>query len=93
MNIFVSNLSFHTTEEDLTTLFSKFGDVKSSKIIVDRETNRSRGFGFVEMAEAEQAKAAIQALHNKDIEGRLLNVSEARPKSTGTGSYRNNKSW
>lgn len=80
MNIYVSNLSFHTTEDDLHALFSKFGKVSSAKIITDRETNRSRGFAFVEMPSDEEGQEAIKGLNNKDIEGRPLNVSVAREK-------------
>jgi RNA recognition motif-containing protein len=80
MNIYVSNLSFHTTEEDLHALFSKFGKVTSANIITDRDTNRSRGFAFVEMPADDEAQNAINGLNNKDIEGRPLNVSVAREK-------------
>jgi RNA recognition motif-containing protein len=80
MNIYVSNLSFHTTEDDLQALFSKFGKVSSANIITDRETNRSRGFAFVEMPNDDEAQNAINGLNNKDIEGRPLNVSVAREK-------------
>ena len=80
MNIYVSNLSFHTTEEDLKDLFSKFGAVTSAKIIMDRETNRSRGFAFVEMPSTEEGNAAISGLNQKEIQGRALSVSLAREK-------------
>ena len=102
MNMYVSNLSFHTTDEDLRTLFSKFGEVSSAKVIMDRETNRSRGFGFVEMPSDDAAKEAMAGLNNKDIEGRALSVSVAREKSSnGGGGSRNsggggggyNKRW
>ena len=99
MNMYVSNLSFHTTDEDLKALFSQFGEVSSAKVIMDRETNRSRGFGFVEMPSDNEAKAAMSALNNKDIEGRALSVSVAREKSSGGGGGRNsggggyNKRW
>ena len=99
MNMYVSNLSFHTTDEDLKALFSKFGEVTSAKVIMDRETNRSRGFGFVEMPSDDAAKEAMAGLNNKDIEGRALSVSTAREKSNN-GSGRNsgggggyNKRW
>ena len=99
MNMYVSNLSFHTTDEDLKALFSKFGEVTSAKVIMDRETNRSRGFGFVEMPSDDAAKEAMAGLNNKDIEGRALSVSTAREKSNngsrnsggGGGGY--NKRW
>ena len=80
MNIYVSNLSFHTTEEDLNNMFAKFGAVTSAKIIMDRESGRSRGFAFVEMPSEAEAKEAILGLNNKEIEGRSLSVSVAREK-------------
>lgn len=88
MNMYVSNLSFHTTDEDLNTLFGQYGAVSSAKVIRDRETGRSRGFGFVEMASNEEARLAIEKLNNKEIEGRALSVSEAREKSSRPG-----KNW
>jgi RNA recognition motif-containing protein len=87
MNMYVSNLSFHTTDDNLRELFGKFGTVSSAKIITDRETGRSRGFGFVEMAEEKEARDAIQGLNNKEIEGRPLSVSIAKEKKP------NNKRW
>jgi len=85
MNIYVSNLSFHTSEEDLKNMFSTFGTVTSVKIILDRETQRSRGFGFIEMSSADEANTAISRLNGKEIEGRALSVSVAREKeSNGT---------
>jgi RNA recognition motif-containing protein len=95
--MYVSNLSFHTTDEDLKSLFSQFGEVSSAKVIMDRETNRSRGFGFVEMPSDDEAQKAMTGLNNKDIEGRALSVSTAREKSnngsrnSGGGGY--NKRW
>ena len=86
MNIYVSNLSFHTSEAELKDLFSKFGAVDSVKIIMDRETNRSRGFAFVEMGSEEEGKAAIAGLTGKEIEGRALSVSVAREKENRGGS-------
>ena len=80
MNIYVSNLSFHTSEEDLKDLFEKYGTVNSAKIIMDRETNRSRGFAFIEMPSTEEGNAAITGLNQKDIQGRPLSVSFAREK-------------
>jgi RNA recognition motif-containing protein len=85
MNIYVSNLSFHTTEEDLTSMFSQYGEVSSAKIITDRETGRSRGFGFVEMSSEEEGKAAMGALNNKEIEGRAISVTVARPREERSG--------
>ncbi|WP_394350048.1 RNA recognition motif domain-containing protein [Agriterribacter humi] len=97
--MYVSNLSFHTTDEDLKNLFSDFGEVSSSKVITDRETGRSRGFGFVEMPEEADAKKAMEELDGKDIEGRALSVTVARPKEQrsgggGGGSFsQNRKRW
>ncbi|HYJ64703.1 MAG TPA: RNA-binding protein [Parafilimonas sp.] len=85
MNIYVSNLSFHTSEADLKDLFSKFGTVTSAKIIMDRETNRSRGFAFVEMPSEEEGNAALSGLNQKEIEGRPLSVSLAREKENRSG--------
>ncbi|AYO57571.1 RNA-binding protein [Chryseobacterium sp. 6424] len=79
MNIFVSNINYATREESLQDLFSEYGDVSSAKIILDRETGRSRGFGFVEMSD-EDGKNAIEALNGKELDGKELNVSEAKPR-------------
>ena len=81
MNIYVSNLSFQVTEESLISLFSKFGTVTSAKIIKDRETQRSRGFAFVEMPSEAEGREALSNLNNKEVEGRPLSVSVAREKS------------
>jgi RNA recognition motif-containing protein len=92
MNIYVSNLSFHTTEEDLNNMFAKFGQVTSAKIIMDRESGKSRGFAFIEMPSEEDGKKAMLELNNKEIEGRSLNVSEAREKTDKGGSFSRNRS-
>jgi RNA recognition motif-containing protein len=80
MNIYVANLNFKTTEEQLKNMFAQFGTVSSVKIIVDRETNRSRGFAFVEMPSDTEANNAIQALNNKTFAGRNLSVSVAKDR-------------
>lgn len=80
MNMYVSNLSFRLSEQELGDLFSQYGEVSSVKIIKDRETQRSRGFGFVEMPNDDQAKSAMEALSNYEIGGRNINVSEARQR-------------
>jgi cold-inducible RNA-binding protein len=83
--LFVGNLSFNTTSGDLEALFSEMGTCESAAVITDRETGRSRGFGFVEMSSSAEAEAAIQALNGREVEGRALNVSEARERSGGGG--------
>lgn len=85
MNMYVSNLSFQTTDDDLRNLFSQYGQVSSAKVIMDRETGRSRGFGFVEMDSAEEANAAMKGLNNKEIDGRALSVSVAKEKTDRSG--------
>ncbi len=79
MNIYVGNLPFRTTSDDLERLFGEYGEVQSAQVITDRDTGRSRGFGFVEMPDSE-AREAIEALNGKDFEGRPLTVNEARPR-------------
>ena len=82
-NIYVGNLAWSVTSDDLLELFSQFGTVKSAQVIADRETGRSRGFGFVEMENDEEAQKAIEALNGASVEGRNLTVNEARPKTEG----------
>ena len=84
-NVFVGNMNFRTTESDLRSLFEQFGEITRVQVMTDRETGRSRGFGFVEMADDDAAAQAIQALNGKEFEGRALNVNEARPKPERTG--------
>lgn len=79
-NIFVGNLDFHATEESLRALFERYGTVNSARIMTDRDTGRSRGFAFVEMANEAEADKAIAALNGYSMDGRALNVNEARPK-------------
>lgn len=80
MNIFVGNLSRDATEQDIRQAFEAFGAVSSAAVIKDRMTQESRGFGFIEMPNASEAQAAIQALNGSDIKGRRINVNEARPR-------------
>jgi len=82
-NLFVGNVSFQTTEGELQSLFEQFGEVTRAQIMTDRETGRSRGFAFVEMANDDDAAKAIAALNGKEVNGRALNVNEARPKPEG----------
>lgn len=84
-NIFVGNLSFQTTQDDLQAAFSNFGAVERVNIVTDRDTGQPRGFAFVEMTEASAAEAAIAQLNGSDLNGRTLNVNEARPKPAGGG--------
>ncbi len=81
MNIYVGNLPFSTSEEDLKEAFEQYGQVDSARIIMDKFTNRSRGFGFVEMSEDDEAQAAIDALHESQLGGRAVVVNEARPRT------------
>ena len=83
MNIYVGNLSYEVTEENLKEAFEAFGEVSTVKIIKDNYTGRSKGFGFVEMPVKVEAQSAIESLNRKDLKGRSLNVSEARPRSEG----------
>jgi RNA recognition motif-containing protein len=80
MNIYVGNLSYRTNEASLREHFSAYGEVASARVITDRETGRSRGFGFVEMPNDDEGRAAIAALDGVELEGRALNINEARPR-------------
>lgn len=109
MNLYVSNLSFGVEDQDLKSLFDAYGTVTSCKVIKDRDTGRSRGFGFVEMSNKEEALKAINELNNSEFDGKNISVNEARPKpdnsqsrfggggnNRGGGGYnsdRRNKSW
>lgn len=84
-NIFVGNLSFNTNEDELRTAFEAYGQVDRVSILTDRETGRSRGFGFVEMASNEDGDKAITALNGSQLGGRTINVNEARPKAERSG--------
>ena len=83
MNIYVGNLSYEVTEEDLRKAFEEFGQVESVKIITDMYSGRSKGFAFIEMPETAGAEAAINGLNGKEIKGRTMNVNKARPRSEG----------
>jgi RNA recognition motif-containing protein len=87
-NIYVGNLAFTTTTEDLTGLFAEFGTVSRAQVTTDRETGRSRGFGFVEMSEG--GEAAIEALNGKQFQGRALTVNEAKPREARPAGARSN---
>ena len=98
MNIYVGNLSYGINEQLLKEAFEVFGDVTKSTIIMDRETGRSRGFGFIEMPDDTEAKTAIESLNGTDLDGRKLVINEARPRNNQSrdnkrsGGY-NNKRW
>jgi len=85
VNIYVGNLSYSTTEDELRTLFAEHGAVDSVRLITDRDTGRAKGFAFVEMSDGTEANAAIAALNGKDVDGRALTVNEARPRGEGRG--------
>ena len=85
MNIYVGNLSHETTEDDLRQAFEAFGQVESATIIKDRFSDESRGFGFVEMPSRNEAQTAIEEMNGKELQGRAINVNEARPKATRGG--------
>lgn len=89
MNMYVSNLSFHTGDDELRKLFEQFGSVSSAKVITERESGHSRGFGFVEMGSEDESKEAMKALNNKEIEGRAISVTVAKEKSVRA----DNKRW
>ena len=80
MRIFVGNLSFNTTDDDLREAFAPYGEVANAQVITDRETMRSRGFGFVEIMDSDAAQQAIRSLNGSDLQGRTLNVNEARAR-------------
>lgn len=87
MNIYVSNLGYNASDEDLKKLFTEYGEVSSAKIIMDNFSGASRGFGFVEMPNDTEGQAAIDKLHNADFNDRKLSVQVARPKEERKGSY------
>lgn len=97
MNIYVGNLSWEVTQEDLKEAFEAHGQVASTNLITDKYTDKSRGFGFVEMPVEDEARAAMSALNETDLKGRQLNVNEAKPRNNssrdGSGRSSSNNSW
>ena len=89
MNIYVGNLAYRTSEDELRQLFGQFGEVSSVKIITERDTGQSKGFGFVEMPNQSEGEAAINNLNETDLGGRNLRVNEARPRTDRPGPRRN----
>ena len=88
-NIFVGNLSFQTTQDELLATFSQYGNVERVNIVTDRDSGQSRGFAFIEMTERRDAETAISQLNGAELNGRALNVNEARPKAQGGGGFGN----
>lgn len=95
MKLYVGNLSFSTSSQDLQELFAQAGTVESASVVEDRDTGRSRGFGFVEMSSKEEGEAAIAQFHGKEVNGRSLTVNEAKPRENrgggGRGGYGGNR--
>jgi len=85
MNIYVGNLNYKFSDDDLKELFEEFGSVDSANVIKDRDTGRSKGFGFVEMENDEEAEAAIEELDGAEVDGRVIKVNKAKPKGSGGG--------
>ncbi len=85
MNIYAGNLSYDTTEGELREAFSAFGEVASARVITDRETGRNKGFGFVEMPDDSQARAAMEGLDGKELDGRTIKVNESKPRENSGG--------
>ena len=94
MNLYISNLSYNISDEDLRLLFADYGEITSAKVIMDRETGRSRGFGFVELSDDELAKKAIEELNQASYDGKVINITEARPREDRDdrgGRFNNNR--
>ena len=94
MNLYISNLSYNISDEDLRQLFADYGEITSAKVIMDRETGRSRGFGFVELSDDELAKKAIEELNQASYDGKDINITEARPREDRGdrgGRFNNNR--
>jgi len=90
MNIFIAGLSYDVNDTDLNTLFEEYGAINSAKVIMDRNTSRSKGYGFVEMDNSEEANKAISELNGAEYDGRTISVSEARPRTEGGDRPRRN---
>ena len=94
MNLYISNLSYNISDEELRLLFADYGEITSAKVIMDRETGRSRGFGFVELSDDELAKKAIEELNQASYDGKVINITEARPREDRGdrgGRFNNNR--
>jgi RNA recognition motif-containing protein len=91
MKLYVGNLAYQTSSADLQQLFAKAGTVETASVVEDRETGRSRGFGFVEMSSKEEGNAAIQQFNGQELGGRALNVNEAKPRENRNGGDRNSR--
>ena len=94
MNLYISNLSYNISDEDLRLLFADYGEITSAKVIMDRETGRSRGFGFVELSDDELAKKAIEELNQASYDGKVINITEASPREDRGdrgGRFNNNR--
>ena len=94
MNLYILNLSYNISDEDLRQLFADYGEITSAKVIMDRETGRSRGFGFVELSDDELAKKAIEELNQASYDGKVINITEARPREDRGdrgGRFNNNR--
>ena len=94
MNLYISNLSYNISDEDLRLLFADYGEITSAKVIMDRETGRSRGFGFVELSDDELAKKSIEELNQASYDGKVINITEARPREDRGdrgGRFNNNR--
>ena len=94
MNLYISNLSYNISDEDLRLLFADYGEITSAKVIMDRETGRSRGFGFVELSDDELAQKAIEELNQASYDGKVINITEARPREDRGdrgGRFNNNR--
>ena len=93
MNIYVGNLSYETTDRDLPTTFEQYGAVSTARVATDKYTGKSRGFGFVEMANTAEAHKAIESLNGRDMGGRALNVNEARPREDRGERRQSSSRW